>query len=757
MLDDLNQRALAYHAAQPPGKLEIAATKPMATQDDLSLAYSPGVAAPCLAIAEDPGRAPLYTGRGNLVGVVSNGTAVLGLGNIGALASKPVMEGKAVLFKRFSGINVFDIEVEEKDVDRFCEVVAGLEATFGGINLEDIKAPECFEIEKRLRERMQIPIFHDDQHGTAIVTASAIVSGLKVVGKRLEDVRVVVSGAGAAAIATLDLLVNMGMPKHNAIMLDRKGVIFEGRNQPMDPYKARYACTGPERTLDDALAGADIFLGLSGPGALKPEQCAALAPDPLILALANPDPEIDPAEAKAARPDAIICTGRSDYPNQVNNVLCFPFIFRGALDVGATEINEAMKVACVEALSALAEAEPSDVVQEAYAGQPLRFGRDYLLPKPFDPRLITQVAPAVARAAMASGVATRPIEDFPAYERTLARFVYQTSGVMEPVFQRAREGSARIAYAEGEDERVLEAAQQVVDLGLARPMLVGRREVIEERIDALGLRIRGGEDVDILYPPEHPNLASYVEEYYSLMGRKGVSRLRAEYEARSRSSVFAALMVRAGDADGMVCGAVGTFPMHLQRVRDVIGKAPEVHELSTLVLLTLRQGNYFVCDTHVTMEPSAEQLAEMTLLAAGEVRRFGLEPRVALLSHSNFGTSDAPSARRMREAHALVRQQEPQLMMDGEMHGEAAVSERVRNRTFDGSSLVGSANLLVMPNKDAAHITYTLLKQLGGGGSVGPILLGAARPANVVTESITVRGLINMTAYTVVQSQLQDR
>ena len=560
MLEDLNQRALAYHAAQPSGKLEIAATKPMATQDDLSLAYSPGVAAPCLAIADDAAAAPLYTGRGNLVGVVSNGTAVLGLGNIGALAAKPVMEGKAVLFKRFSGINVFDIEIEEKDVDRFCDVVAGLEATFGGINLEDIKAPECFEIERRLRERMQIPIFHDDQHGTAIVTAAAIVSGLKVVGKRLDEVRVVVSGAGAAAIATLDLLVSMGMSKNNAIMLDRQGVIFQGRNQPMDPYKARYATAGPERTLDQALAGADIFLGLSGPGALKPEQCAALAPNPLILALANPDPEVDPAEARAVRPDAIICTGRSDYPNQVNNVLCFPFIFRGALDVGATTINEEMKVACVNALSALAEAEPSDVVQEAYAGEPLRFGPQYLLPKPFDPRLITQVAPAVARAAMASGVATRPIEDFAAYERTLARFVYQTSGVMEPVFQRARESTTRIAYAEGEDERVLEAAQQVVDLGLARPMLVGRREIIEQRIAALGLRIRDGVDVDILYPPEHPRLAHYGAEYYALMGRKGVSRLRAEYEARSRSSVFAALMVRAGDADGVCVTSSARLP-----------------------------------------------------------------------------------------------------------------------------------------------------------------------------------------------------
>jgi malate dehydrogenase (oxaloacetate-decarboxylating)(NADP+) len=757
MSEELDKRALAYHAAHPPGKLEIAATKPMATQEDLSLAYSPGVAAPCLAIADDPGNAPLYTGRGNLVGVVSNGTAVLGLGAIGAMAAKPVMEGKAVLFKRFSGINVFDIEVEERDVDRFCDIVAGLEATFGGINLEDIKAPECFEIERRLRERMKIPVFHDDQHGTAIVTAAAIVSGLKVAGKRMEDVRMVTSGAGAAAIACADLLVSMGMRKENMIMLDRQGVIFEGRNQPMDPYKGRYATSGGQRTLDEAMQGADIFLGLSGPGALTGEQCKGMAPKPLILALANPDPEINPEEAKAARPDAIICTGRSDYPNQVNNVLCFPFIFRGALDVGASTINEEMKIACVNALSALAEAEPSDVVQEAYMGEPLRFGEEYLLPKPFDPRLITVVAPAVARAAMASGVATRPIEDFAAYGRRLATFIYKTSAVTEPIFQAARENPVRIVYAEGEDDRVLEAAQQVVDLGLAVPLLVGRPEIIEEKIAALGLRIRHGADVTIVHPATIPNLAQYAATYYDLMGRKGISRARAEHVVRSRSSVFAALMLRAGDADGMVCGAVGPFALHLQRVRDVIGKAEGVRELSTLVLLTLRQGSYFVCDTHVTMEPSAEELAEMTLLSAGEVRRFGIEPKVALLSHSNFGTDDSIAAERVREAVSIIRERAPDLTMDGEMHGEAAVSERIRNRTFDGSTLVGEANLLVMPNRDAAHISYTLLKHLGGGGSVGPMLVGAALPVNVVTQSITVRGLINMTAHTVVKAQVQGR
>jgi malate dehydrogenase (oxaloacetate-decarboxylating)(NADP+) len=757
MQDDLDQRALAYHEANPPGKLEVAATKPMATQEDLSLAYSPGVAAPCLAIADDPANAPRYTGRGNLVAVVTNGTAVLGLGAIGALAAKPVMEGKAALFKRFSGINVFDIEIEERDVDTFCTIVGGLEATFGGINLEDIKAPECFEIERRLREKMNIPVFHDDQHGTAIVTAAAIVSGLKVAGKRLEDVRMVVSGAGAAAIACLDLLTSMGMPKEHAVMLDRKGVIYEGRNEPMDPYKAQYATAGPARTLDDALDGADIYLGLSGPGALQADQCKRMAPKPLILALANPVPEVIPEAAKAARPDAIICTGRSDYPNQVNNVLCFPFIFRGALDVGATTINEEMKIACVNALSALAEAEPSDVVQEAYVGQPLRFGEEYLLPKPFDPRLITEVAPAVAKAAIDSGVATRPFEDIAAYKRALSRYVWQTSGVMEPVFASARERPKRIVYAEGEDERVLEAAQQVVDLGLARPVLVGRPEVIRARTEELGLRIRDGEDVTVVHPGTNPRLAEYTETYYRLMGRKGVSRARAAHVVGSRSSVYAALMLGADEVDGMICGAVGPFSMHLQRVRDVIGKAPGVRELSTLVVLILRKGTYFVCDTHVTLEPSAEELAEMTLLSAGEVRRFGIEPKIALLSHSNFGASDNPFAQRVRDAVTIVKERAPDLMVDGEMHGEAAISERIRNKVFDGSALQGEANLLVMPNRDAAHISYTLLKLLGGGGSVGPILVGAAKPVNVVTQSISVRGLINMTAHTVVQAQVGER
>ncbi len=754
MSEDMERRALAYHEAPPPGKLEISATKPMATQSDLSLAYSPGVATPCLAIADDPAAAARYTGRGNLVAVVSNGTAVLGLGDIGALASKPVMEGKAVLFKRFSGINVFDIEIEERDPEKFCNIVAGLEATFGGVNLEDIAAPHCFEIEKILRERMNIPVFHDDQHGTAIVTAAAITSGMKVVGKKLSECRLLACGAGAAALACLDLLLRMGLPKSNILVYDKAGVVYEGRVEEMDKYKSRFAVETSKRTLGEAIEGADVFLGLSGPNVLKPEHCKKMADRPLILAMANPDPEIRPEDARAARPDAIICTGRSDYPNQVNNVLCFPFIFRGALDVSATDINEEMKVACVKALSALAEAEPSDVVQRAYSGQALRFGPEYLLPKPFDPRLITTVAPAVAKAAMDSGVATRPIEDFDEYKQHLSQFVYKSSSVMEPIFERAREQPVRIVYAEGEDDRVLDAAQQVIDGSIARPVLIGRSEVIEEKARQLGLRMRLGEDVEVIHPGSDERAKRYAASYYGLMGRRGISPARAEHVVSSRSSIFAALMLRAGDVDGMICGSVGPFTQHLTRVREIIGKAEGVHDLSTLVALILPHGTYFVCDTHVTLEPSAEELAEMTLLSAQEVRRFGIEPKVALLSHSNFGTFRDSSAVRVRTAVELLRERAPDLMVDGEMHGEDAISEEIRNRIFAHSNLEGAANLLVMPNMDAAHICYTLLKVIGGGVSVGPILIGLAKPANVVTESITVRGLVNMSAYTAVQAQM---
>lgn len=754
MSDDMDKRALAYHEAAPPGKLEISATKPMATQGDLSLAYSPGVAAPCLEIAKDPAAAARYTTRGNLVAVISNGTAVLGLGKIGALASKPVMEGKAVLFKRFSGINVFDIEIEERDTEKFCNIVAGLEATFGGINLEDIASPHCFEIERILRERMNIPVFHDDQHGTAIVCAAAITSGMKVVGKKLAECKLVASGAGAAALACLDLLVSLGLPKSQITVTDLGGVVYEGRTDQMDQYKARFAVKTKARTLEDAIEGADIFLGLSGPRVLKPEYCKKMAEKPLILALANPEPEIRPEIAREARPDAIICTGRSDYPNQVNNVLCFPFIFRGALDVSATDINEEMKVACVNALSDLAEAEPSDVVQRAYAGQALRFGPEYLLPKPFDPRLITEVAPAVAKAAMDSGVATRPIEDFEDYKQHLSQFVFKSSSVMEPIFERARENPVRIVYAEGEDNRVLDAVQQVLDTKLAKPILIGRREVIEQKVKALGLRLRPGENVEVVHPGSDERAKAYANTYYEIMGRKGVSPARAEHVVGSRSSVFASLMLRAGDADGMICGSVGPFSQHLARVRDIIGKADGVRDLSTLVALILPQGMYFVCDTHVTLEPSAEELAEMTLLSVEEVRRFGVEPKVALLSHSNFGNRDDSSAQRVRSAVEILRDRAPDLMVDGEMHGEAAISEELRNRVFADSNLKGVANLLVMPNMDAAHISYTLLKVIGGGVSVGPILVGSARPANVVTDSISVRGLVNMSAYTAVQAQI---
>ena len=752
MSKTLNERALDYHASPIAGKLEIAATKPMATQSDLALAYSPGVAAPCLVIADDPAQASVYTGRGNLVGVISNGTAVLGLGSIGALASKPVMEGKAVLFKRFSGINVFDIEIEERDVDRFCDIVAGLEATFGGINLEDIKAPECFEIERRLRQRMNIPVFHDDQHGTAIVTAAAIVSGLKVANKRLEDCRLVTLGAGAAGIACLDLLTGMGLKKENIIAADRDGVIYEGRNRGLDPYKERYATRSNIRTVDEAMQGADIALGLSGPGAITAAHCISMAANPLILALANPDPEIAPEEARSVRPDALICTGRSDYPNQVNNVLCFPFIFRGALDSGATTINEAMKIACVNAISALAEAEPSDVVQKAYVGEDLRFGPEYLLPKPFDPRLIIDVASAVARAAAESGVATRPIGDIAAYRRRLAHFVYKSSAVMDSVFAKARLKPARIVYAEGEDERVLEAAQQVVDEGLARPVLIGRRDVITARIDSLALRLREGTNIEIAEPATDPRAASYAKRYFERMCRRGVTRARAERIASSRTTAFAALMLQSGDAEGMICGAVGPFGAHLARVHDIVGRQDGVRDYSTLVALILPQRTLFICDTHVTLNPSAEELAEMAVLAAREVRRFGIEPVAALLSHSNFGTHDNQDALRVRQAAELLHEREPGLVIDGEMHGETAVSEADRRMTFDASRLTGDANLLIMPGLDAAHIAYSLLKSLGGGVAVGPMLLGAAKPANVITQTITVRGLINITACTVAQA-----
>jgi len=757
MSDKLKEEALEYHRSPPPGKLAITATKPMATQHDLTLAYSPGVAAACDLIVSDEREAAAVTGRGNLVGVVTNGTAVLGLGAIGALAAKPVMEGKAVLFKKFSGIDVFDIEIDERDPDRFVDIVAGLEATFGGINLEDIKAPECFDIERKLRERMRIPVFHDDQHGTAIVTTAAITSALKVVNKSIDKVSLVASGAGAASLACLDLLVSLGMRRESITIVDRKGVIYAGRRESMDPYKAKFASDTEARTLTDALHGADIFLGLSGPGVLQPEQLKIMGNQPIILALANPIPEIMPEAAKEARPDAIIATGRSDYPNQVNNVLCFPFIFRGALDVGATEINEDMKIACVKALSELAESESSDVVSKAYAGQPMSFGPEYLIPKPFDPRLITKVAPAVARAAMDSGVAVRPIADLRDYEQHLSQFVYKSSGVMEPIFDRAKENPKRVCYAEGENDNVLHAAQQAIDGGLARPVLVGNADVVKRRIRELKLRIREGEEYEVVNPAEDPRLEEFCDEFYRLKCRQGVSPTRARHIVRSRNTAFSSLMVRLGYADAMLCGTIGPFQEHLQRINDIIGKAPDVSDFSSLVVLILPTGTFFICDTHVTYQPSAQEIAEMAILAATEVERFGITPKVALVSHSNFGNRQDDSSAKMQGALRILHQRAPDLEVDGEMHADAAVLEDIRRITLPDSTLHGSANLLIMPNVDAAHISYNLLKVLGGGVSVGAVPLGAAQPAHVVTQSISVRGLVNMTAIAAVDAQIREK
>jgi len=754
--EEINEAALRYHRAYPPGKLAIVATKPMTTQQDLALAYSPGVAAACMAIADDPLEASTVTARGNLVGVISNGTAVLGLGSIGALASKPVMEGKAVLFKKFSGIDVFDIEIEERDPEKFVEIVAGMEPTFGGINLEDIGAPACFIIEKALRERMAIPVFHDDQHGTAIVACSAVINGLRFVGKELGEVTVVTSGAGAAAMACLDLLVNMGLPRENLMMVDRKGVFHSEREDADNEYKARFVRQTDARTLADAVQGADIFLGLSAPGVLTSEMVQTMADKPLILALANPVPEIMPDVAREVRPDAIVATGRSDFPNQVNNVLCFPFIFRGALDVGATTINEEMKIACVRAISDLAMAEPSDVVTRAYGGEPMMFGADYLIPKPFDPRLITEVASAVAKAAMDSGVAKRPIADMDAYRQQLSQFMFRSSAVMEPIFERAREeASRRIIYAEGEDMRVLQAVQQVVDNRIAEPILVGRPDVIEMRLEQMGLSIRLGQDFEVVNPLDDPRYREFWTTYHELMGRRGVSPSEARTVVRTRNTVIAAISIIRGDADGMLCGTEGAFSLHLQDVLDVVGKADGIRDLSTLVALILNRGTYFICDSHVTPDPSAEELAEMTVLSVEEVRRFGITPRVALLSHSNFGTHETESAQKMREAVRILRRRMPDLEVDGEMHADTALSAKIRAHVLPNSALKGDANLLVAPNVDAAHIAYSLLKTVGDGVALGPILVGAAKPVHVLTESISVRGLINMTAMTAVQAQIQ--
>ncbi len=755
MADDLREAALEYHRYPTPGKLTITPSKPLANQRDLALAYSPGVAAACDLIVQDPQEAANLTSRANLVGVVTNGTAVLGLGAIGPLASKPVMEGKAVLFKKFSGIDVFDIEIDERDPDKLVEIIASLEPTFGGINLEDIKAPECFEIEARLKERMNIPVFHDDQHGTAIITAAAIRNGLRVVEKQLDDVKLVCSGAGAAAIACLDLLVGLGMKPENIYVTDRDGVVHTGRDD-LDPRKAVYARETDARSLGDIIADADVFLGLSAPGVLTQDMVKTMAERPLILALANPIPEILPEAALEVRPDCVMATGRSDYPNQVNNVLCFPFIFRGALDVGATTINEEMKLACVEAIADLTMQESSDVVVAAYGGKPLRFGRDYLIPKPFDPRLISRIAPAVAKAAMDSGVATRPIEDFMAYRLRLNQFVFQSGLVMKPLFEQARRSQKRVVYAEGEQERVLRAVQVVVDDGLAAPILIGRRKVVAMRIRRLGLRLKVDEHFELVDPEDDPRYREYWTLYHSLMERRGVTPDQAQNIVRTRNTVIATLMVYRGEADALICGTVGRYHRQLQYIESVLGRRPGVRNLAAMSALILPKGTFFLCDTYVTNDPTAAQIAEMTILAADEVRRFGVTPKVALLSHSSFGSSEAESAIKMREALQLIEARDPSLEVEGEMHGDAALSETVRQRIFPSSRLTGKANLLILPTLDAANIAFNLLKIMGDGVSVGPILLGTNKPAHILTPSTTTRGIMNITALAAVEASMLE-
>jgi malate dehydrogenase (oxaloacetate-decarboxylating)(NADP+) len=753
MSDNLRDSALDYHRWPKPGKVEVTPTKPLGTQRDLALAYTPGVAYACQAIQADPAEAATLTARANLVAVVTNGTAVLGLGAIGPLAGKPVMEGKAVLFKKFAGIDVFDIEIAETDPDKLVDIVASLEPTFGGINLEDIKAPECFTIERKLRERMKIPVMHDDQHGTAIIVSAAILSALRVVGKEIGKVKLVTSGAGAAALACLNLLVQLGLKRENIAVTDLAGVVYKGRKELMDPLKETYARDTKARTLAEVVAGADIFLGLSAPEVLKPAMVKAMAARPVILALANPTPEIMPEEARAARPDAIIATGRSDYPNQVNNVLCFPYIFRGALDVGATQINEEMKIACVKALADLAMAESSEIVANVYAGQELRFGPDYLIPKPFDPRLIVHLAPAVAKAAMDSGVATRPIADLEAYRQRLEQFVFRSGQVMRPVFDAARRDPRRVVYAEGEDERVLRAVQVAVDDGLAKPIVIGRARVVMKRIETLGLRIAPGKDVELCDPEGDPRFREYWQLYHALMERKGVTPGNARAVVRSDTTVIACLMLHRGEADAMLCGAVGPFQSHLKHVLDIVGKAPGVRQLAALNAVVMPTGTYFFCDTFVTPEPGAEEIAEMTVMAAAQVRRFGIVPKVALLSHSNFGSDDTASSRRMRYALALIRAQAPELEVEGEMQAVLAFREDDRQRLFPNSQLKGPANLLIMPSLDAANIAYNLLRTVGNGQSIGPMLVGQRLPAHIMTMSVTSRGIVNMTALAVVDAQ----
>ncbi len=755
---DIRQASLEYHRQSPPGKISIAPTKQLVNQRDLALAYSPGVAAACDEIVRDPAEARSLTARGNLIGVVTNGTAVLGLGPIGPLGAKPVMEGKAVLFKKFAGIDCFDIEIDERDPKKLVDIIASLEPTFGGINLEDIKAPECFYVERTCRERMKIPVFHDDQHGTAIIVGAAVLNGLRVVGKDIAKVKLVASGAGAAALACLDLLVSLGVRMENIFVSDIAGVVYEGRQEEMDDNKARYAKRTDARKLVDILPGADIFLGLSAGRVLKPEWLPLMADKPLILALANPEPEIMPDLAKTTRPDAIIATGRSDFPNQVNNVLCFPFIFRGALDVGATTINEEMKLATVRALADLAMAEQSDIVATAYGTQDLCFGPEYLIPKPFDPRLIVNIAPAVAKAAMDSGVATRPIADFDAYRDRLMTFVYQSGLLMKPIFHAAKQSPKRIVYAEGEDERVLRAAQVIVDEGLAKPILVGRPAVIETLLDRFGLRMRPGKGVEIVNPDQDPHYRDYWTRYFELTQRRGVSQEFAKLEMRRRLTLIAAMMVHMDDADGALCGTIGSHAAHLTYVDQVIGQKRGARVYAAMNALILPNRTVFIADTYVNADPTAEQLAEITILAADEIRRFGMAPKVALLSHSNFGSSPHPQARKMQAVLGLVNAMDPELEVDGEMHGDAALNEAVRLNQLPSSRLKGDANLLIMPTVDAANISFNLLKTASASGvTLGPILLGVAKPMHILTPSATVRRIVNMTALTVVDATMQKQ
>lgn len=750
--EQFEQAALHYHANGRPGKISVTPTKALANQRDLALAYSPGVAIPCLEIEKDPKKAALYTARNNLVGVVTNGTAVLGLGNIGPLASKPVMEGKGVLFKKFAGIDVFDIEVAQNDPDKFIEAVAALEPTFGGINLEDIKAPECFYIERELRKRMNIPVFHDDQHGTAIIVGAALLNALLINGKKIEDIRVVCSGAGAAAISCLDLICALGVNKDHIVVADSKGIISTSRTN-LDESKQRYARDTDAKVLADVMAGADMFLGLSAAGMLTPDMVKQMADNPIIFALANPNPEILPEDAKAARSDVIIATGRSDYPNQVNNALCFPYIFRGALDVGATTVNEDMKIACVRAIAAMAHVEATPVAGQKAIDESKRFGRDYLIPGPLEPNLIIEIAPAVAKAAMDTGVATLPIHDMRAYRQQLSEFVYNSAFLMKPIFAKAQKDPKRIVYCEGEDENVLRAVQVVVDEGLAKPILVGRPAIVERQIKLLGLRLTAGTDFELVNPESDPRYKDYWQFYYQKNQRRGVTVELARRDVRRKTSLIGALLVELGAADGMICGTFGSYHLHLRYVQQVIDKAEHIKDFYALNALLIQGRNLFIADTYVQENPTPEQLAEMTVLAAQAVRNFGITPRVALLSHSNFGSMDTESARKMRRAREILTKMDVDFEFDGEMHGDTALDERIRKANYDFTTLTGSANLLIMPDLDAANIAFNLLKTATNSVTVGPILLGASRPVHILTTSATARRIVNMTAVAVTQAQ----